>query len=97
MKKYILGGIAILAVIAISVANVSLSLWERNNELSSVALANIEALTSENDSNTKTCYKNTVADSNQNDPNSLAIKVIDCDDCPTSFWATSASDQKKCK
>jgi hypothetical protein len=47
MKKNILGGIAILVVIATTIANVSLNLQNQNNEMSSVKLANIEALTEE--------------------------------------------------
>ncbi|MDR1582346.1 MAG: NVEALA domain-containing protein [Prevotellaceae bacterium] len=42
MKKKIFGGIAILAIAAVAVINVNLS--SKSNDLSSVSLANIEAL-----------------------------------------------------
>jgi hypothetical protein len=42
MKKYILGGIAAVAIAAVAVINVNLG--SKSNDLSDVSLANIEAL-----------------------------------------------------
>jgi hypothetical protein len=46
MKKYFLGGTAILAITAVAAINVSLG--AKNNDFSVVSLANIEALADEN-------------------------------------------------
>jgi hypothetical protein len=42
MKKYILGGIAVIVIVTVAVINVNFG--SRNNNLSAVSLANIEAL-----------------------------------------------------
>jgi hypothetical protein len=46
MKKYILGGIAAVAIAAVAVTNVNLG--AKGNDLSDVSLANVEALATEN-------------------------------------------------
>jgi hypothetical protein len=52
MKNKILGGIAVLAIAAVAVMNVSLG--SKSNDLSAVSLANVEALAQES-GNTVDC------------------------------------------
>jgi hypothetical protein len=57
MKKKIVYGIAVLAIAAVAVINVSLS-SQQNNELSDLSLANIEALAQEPGDGQYACYAN---------------------------------------
>jgi hypothetical protein len=95
MKRYILLIMGIATLVTIVIANIN-AIKSNSTKISLLSLSNIEALSSESDSGKKSCYKETVADPNQNNPNSVAFKVIDCDDCPNTFWATSGSDSSKC-
>jgi hypothetical protein len=61
MKKYFLCGIALLAIAATTVFNVNLN--SQNKNLSVGALANIEALASEEDGTSLSCYCALMSDS----------------------------------
>jgi hypothetical protein len=58
MNTKILGGIVVLAIVAVGAWNVSINL--QNNDLSSLSLANVEALAQNENSTltTYTCWKN---------------------------------------
>lgn len=47
MKKFIFGGIAVLAVTAVAAWNVSVNFGSQKSELSDISLANVEALADE--------------------------------------------------
>ncbi len=56
MKKKIIGGIAVLAIAAVTAFNVSLSAQEDN--ISTISLANVEALARDESSETGSLYSN---------------------------------------
>jgi hypothetical protein len=86
MKKKILGGIAVMAIAAVTAFNVNFT--TQDNNLSDISLANVEAL-AQNESGTggKTCYKTvTTKDSS---------KIFYCGTCSwvdgTDSWVSGTS------
>ena len=90
MKKKIFGGVLLLAIAAVAAFNVNFNMNE-NNKLSSLALANIEALAS-GEQNTG-CYKVEVSSTRKD--NGSVVSESENVDCTQGGPSTSCT--KSCK
>lgn len=87
MKKYIFGGIVILAIAATTTFNVNLT--SKTNGISNVMLANVEALADESSGEGKDCWDTITT--------ATAQSTLYCGTCSSVSGKPSAfASQKKC-